>query len=285
MIEDQALDRLERIAREETPPRVFSALREHSLRDVGELLLHVPERFPALRAILPSMPPDEVQIGWTGNSGAALLNQSLSFVDAVHGAFEKLAGRPLEGARILDYGCGWGRLLRLMYRFSGPDRIHGCDAWETSLALCREHRVAANLALCAEVPREVPFPGVKFDLVYAFSVLTHLSERTARAVMGAIRGSIEPGGLCVVTIRPAEYWDVHPQSQSAVDVALMKSEHARRGFAFTPHQRAPVDGDIPYGDASIALEYIQRSWPGWSLAGDHRAKSDPQQRLVFLRPA
>lgn len=285
MTNPQVLDRLERIAREEGTDRVFEALRGPSLREVGELLLHVPDRCAALRSVLPSMPSDHVQIGWTGNSGAALLEQSLSFVGAVSDAFAARTGRPLEGARILDYGCGWGRLIRLMYRFSGPDRLYGCDAWESSLALCKEHRLRAHLALCEEVPQHVPFPGVKFDLIYAFSVLTHLSERTARAVMGTLRRSIDPGGLCVVTIRPPEYWDAHPQGQSAVDVERMKREHASRGFAFTPHQRAPVGGEVTYGDASISLEYIERSWPGWSIAGAEPDAADRLQRVVFLRSA
>ncbi|HET7827036.1 MAG TPA: class I SAM-dependent methyltransferase, partial [Anaeromyxobacter sp.] len=218
-------------------------------------------------------------------SGAALLAQSLSFVREVAGAFRALAGRPLDGARILDYGCGWGRLIRLMYKFSSPDRIWGCDAWESSLALCGRYRVRAHLAPCDEVPTGAPFPGVTFELVYAFSVLTHLSERTAKAVMGALRRSVARDGLCAVTVRPVEYWDYHPQQQNAVDVARMKRDHARSGFAFTPHNRPPVGGEVTYGDASISLDYIARNWTEWSVAGDRACAADPLQRIVFLRPA
>jgi glycosyltransferase involved in cell wall biosynthesis/trans-aconitate methyltransferase len=280
----RVLARLERVAREEPPEKVFAALRALSLREVGELLLDVPESCPALRAVLPTMPGDDVQRGWTGNSGAALLEQSLSFVEEVSAGFESLTGRPLEGARILDYGCGWGRLIRLMYKFSGPETIYGCDAWETSLDLSRSHAIRAQLALCDEVPTAAPFPGVTFDLIYAFSVLTHLSERTARAVMDALRSSIAPDGVCVVTIRPPEYWDAAAHSENPPDVARMKRDHATRGFAFTPHQRAAVDGEISYGDASISLEYIARSWSGWSIAADRLKSVDPLQHLVFLRP-
>jgi len=284
MMNEEALARLEWIARERDEERVYEALRSFSVRDVGELLLRVPDNCPALRTALPTMPSDRVQINWNGNSGAALLEQSLSFIGTVATVFASYTRRPLDGARILDYGCGWGRLIRLMYKFSGPDHIYGCDAWASSLDLCKEHRIRTHLAVCAEVPAEMPFPGVKFDLIYAYSVLTHLSERTARAVMGTFRRSIEPGGLCVITVRPPEYWDAHPR-KSAVDVERIKREHAARGFAFTPHyKRAPVDGEITYGDASISIEYIEQSWPGWSIASSHPDSADPLQRLVFLRP-
>jgi len=251
---------------------------------VGELLLDVPQSCPALRAVLPGMPSEDVQISWTGNAGPALLQQSLGFVETASSAFQSLTGRPLDGARILDYGCGWGRLIRLMYRFSEPDRIHGCDAWDHSLELCRAHGIRAHLSLCEEVPKDAPFPGVTFDLIYAFSVFTHLSERTARAVATVLRRCVDPGGLLVVTIRPQEYWDVHPQQQSVVDTARMKRDHASRGFAFAPHNRPPIDGDVTYGDTSIAIGYIEKNWPGWSVSRHQIDRVDPYQQLVFLRP-
>jgi hypothetical protein len=34
----------------------------------------------------------------------------------------------------------------------------------------------------------------------------------------------------------------------------------RRRVLRKPHNRAQIDGDITYGDASIALEFIEREW-------------------------
>lgn len=284
MPKEETLARLERIAREGNTQHVYEALRQLSLRETGELLLDVPASCAALRGMLPAMPSAEVQINWTGTSGAPLLDQSLAFVGAVSTAFESHTGRSLSGARILDYGCGWGRLIRLMYKFSPPERIYGCDAWETSLALCRGSGIRAHLATCEEVPTSVPFPGVSFDLIYAFSVFTHLSERTSKAVVATLRRCIEPDGLLVVTIRPPEYWDVHSPQQNAVDVPRMKKEHAARGFAFTPHIRAPVDGEVTFGDTSMSLDYIGRNWKDWSVLGSRVDRADPLQTLVFLAP-
>lgn len=38
----------------------------------GELLLGVPDCYPRLRRLLPTMPSDEVQRSWTGDSGLPL---------------------------------------------------------------------------------------------------------------------------------------------------------------------------------------------------------------------
>jgi SAM-dependent methyltransferase len=281
---DAAMAELEVIARSGGEEAAYAALRRLSVEDVGTLLLDVPARFPSLAALLPRMPADEIQNRWNGNSGATLLVQSISFVTAIAQAFEALTGRPLEGARILDYGCGWGRLIRLMYKFSGPDRIWGCDPWGTSLDFCRDHAVRAHLGPCDDIPAEVPFRDVTFDLIYAFSVFTHLSERTAKAVMAVLRRCVAPGGVLAVTIRPLEYWDARGAADG-VDIARLKREHAAHGFAFTPAERPPIDGELTYGDTSISVEYVRTGWPGWTVARAQPDAADPNQQIVFLRPA
>ena len=131
---------------------------------------------------------------------------------------------------------------------------------------------------------QLPFPGVRFDLIYSYSVFTHLSENTCKAVLGAFRSRLRDRGTAVVTVRPAAYWDAHSQDQNPVDVTRMKAQHATRGFAFTPHNRAPVNGEIRYGDTSISLEYMNAAWPEWEVAGTANLSTDPNQVVVFLRP-
>ena len=138
--------------------------------------------------------------------------------------------------------------------------------------------------LVAEVPRDLPFEGVTFDVVYAFSVLTHLSERTAAAVLRAIRRRIAPGGLLALTVRPLEYWSVQPWFPEGTTAADMRALHQTQGFAFIPHHREPVEGEATFGDTSVSLEYIRRQWTEWTLAGHAVNDEDPYQLVVFLKP-
>ncbi|WP_143753620.1 class I SAM-dependent methyltransferase [Caballeronia arationis] len=167
---------------------------------------------------------------------------------------------------------------------SRRQKISSDAPWDKSIELCRESRVAATLALSEYIPTKPPFPGEKFDLIYAFSVFTHLSARSGKAVMEACRASIADNGLMAITIRPQSYWEIHDQKQNIVDVKAMHRDHMEKGFAYTPHGREPIDGDITYGDTSMTLDYIKENWKGWSVAGVEFNLQDAYQVIVFLRP-
>ena len=105
---------------------------------------------------------------------------------------------------MLDFGCGWGRMLRFLARDVDPGDLYGCDPVEGILDVCRTTRVPANLARSEFVPERLPFDG-PFDLAYAFSVFTHLSERAHERCLRALHAALRPGGVLVVTVRPLEY--------------------------------------------------------------------------------
>ncbi|SDI07246.1 Methyltransferase domain-containing protein [Paraburkholderia steynii] len=266
------------------PHEVFSELRRLPIDAVADILNHIPPEYESLRRILPAMASDDVQISWTGSSGYPLLMQSCAFVRALEGGYRRFTERGLDGLRILDYGCGWGRLIRLMYKFTDPSNIYGCDPWDRSIELCRECNLPGTFAISDYLPTKLPFADIKFNLIYSFSVFTHLSERASQAALRACRQAIRDDGLLAITVRPFSYWDYHDEAQNKVDREAMKSEHRLHGFAFTPHNRAPIDGDITYGDASISLPYMQENWPEWEVLGTDVFLQDPFQTLVFLRP-
>jgi hypothetical protein len=64
----------------------------------------------------------------------------------------------------------------------------------------------------------------------------------------------------------------------------MNNEHDDRGFAFTPHNRPPIDGDITYGDTSMSVGYIESNFPQWQIEAVECNQIDSLQILVFLRP-
>lgn len=266
---------------ESIPPRDIPQLFNHiPLELFGKLLLDIPPQYPHIKAFFPSMASEKIQVSWTGRHGEALLGQSLAFIKTMVFGYAAITGKKIENASILDYGCGWGRLIRLLYKFIAVENIYGVDPWDESIKICLKNGVKGNLAISDYVPRSLPFER-QFDLIFALSVFTHLSEKTAQVVLNTLRKYIADDGLLVITIRPKEYWLYHAQGKLA---SPMIKAHDEKGFAFTPHNRPPVDGDITYGDTSISLSYLEDHFPQWKVERVECDDIDLYQVILFLRP-
>jgi len=196
------------------------------LETYGELLLEVPEKWPRLRRLLPSMPDAQIQINWTGNHGKALLAQSTAFVRTALSYVPLWRAREL-GLRTLDFGCGWGRLLRLMGKYCPLGQLEGVDPWDKSIELCRACNIRNPLAISDYLPEALPTQSSQFDLIYAFSVFTHLSPYATGVCLKTLRAYLKPSGVLVVTVRPVEYWHAASKPEIA-DV------HAHDGHAYVP---------------------------------------------------
>ena len=261
-------------------PDIPTLFRRIPLDEFGKLLLNIPDKYPHMKSFFPSMATREVQRNWTGAEGQVLLNQSLIFVQTMISGYAAITGKKIRNARILDYGCGWGRLIRPLYKYIPAELIFGVDPWDESIKECERHGLLANLALSDWVPQSLPF-DTHFDLIYAFSVFTHLSEKTAYVVLRTLRKNITEDGLLVITIRPKEYWNIHDQGALAPQMIEM---HDKKGFAFTPHNRVPIDGDITYGDTSMSLAYFENHYPQWKIQSVECNSIDSHQVILFLIP-
>ncbi|CAO4156519.1 class I SAM-dependent methyltransferase [Methylorubrum aminovorans] len=274
----ETLDR-EGLSYEDTIAR----LRAITIDEYGELLLDLPnQNFPHLSNILPSKTPEGIQHKWTGAWGEHLLKQSLSFTNFLSATLYDITKKDVAAADVLDFGCGWGRILHLMTYYTTPGRLYGCDAWDNSLQFTREANIRADVRKSDTVPSELPFGDQKFDLIYAFSIFTHLNEHVAKACLASFRKSINPDGLVLITVRPVEYWSEAEAHTGKHDAENAIRAHNEQGWYFTGD---PVDsGPQTYDDISISIEYLQKNFPGWEVVRVGRTLIDHMQVFVCLRP-
>jgi SAM-dependent methyltransferase len=97
-----------------------------------------------------------------------------------------------EVGALLDWGCGCGRVLR-HWRQLEHTRVHGCDINPRMVAWCNEHLPFVD-ATVNELSPPLPYADETFDLVYAFSVMTHLSEELQHEWVAECRRVLKPRG-------------------------------------------------------------------------------------------
>jgi SAM-dependent methyltransferase len=97
-----------------------------------------------------------------------------------------------EIGALLDWGCGCGRVLR-HWAMLEHTRVNGCDINPRMVAWCNEHLPFAD-AKVNELSPPLPYADASFDLVYAFSVMTHLSEELQHEWVDECRRVLKPGG-------------------------------------------------------------------------------------------
>jgi SAM-dependent methyltransferase len=127
-----------------------------------------------------------------------------------------LAGLPPD-ARVLDAGCGLGRLAVPLARTLGPDgRYAGFDVVEDVVWWCRKNLARRDPRLSFEHADVVsamynprgrvapeafafPYPDSAFDRVVAFSLFTHLEAPAAARYLAESARVLRPGGRLLAT--------------------------------------------------------------------------------------
>jgi SAM-dependent methyltransferase len=104
---------------------------------------------------------------------------------------------------LLDWGCGCGRVLRHWSRL--PDTsVNGCDINPRMVGWCNANLEFAHVER-NELSPPFPYADSAFDLVYAFSVITHLSEELQHEWVRECLRVLKPEGLLLFSTLGEHY--------------------------------------------------------------------------------
>ena len=257
-------------------------LRSLGLDTFGEFMWSMPNsEFPYLSNLLPKMQSEEVQKSWTGYSGVTLLNQTTAFVRYC-ATMNNFQSGHVESPKVLDYGCGYGRVSRLMLKYIEVENLFGSDPWGLSIELAREAGFGKNFIQTEEVPNKLPFMERSFQLIWAFSVFTHTTPEVTFLSLKTLEKYLKPSGKLIITLRPIEYWDLREDLALEVKQKL-KHNHVINGLAFLSDQRITNRNGIDtYGDSSISLKELESNLYGLKIKDVDRSNLDPFQIYVTL---
>jgi SAM-dependent methyltransferase len=259
----------------------------------GWLNLEGREQCPFLADYLPSLPRDSFHPSIAATSARAALEAGFQTYKIIKRELRK-HGRPLRPAdAVLDFGCGWGRVIRYFTRDVRPENLWGIDISETAIEACRETNRWARFDQNRPLPPS-RFEDETFDLVYAYSVFSHLSEASHLAWLQEFERILKAGGVLVATTLPRHFAENCSKLAQDPESLPEWQRHVAECFAVPDEFLAAYDGgeysfasvegaQDDLGFASISERYVRRRWADRFEVRDYFPGPRNMQMFVVCR--
>jgi ubiquinone/menaquinone biosynthesis C-methylase UbiE len=153
--------------------------------------------------------------------------------------FERLL--PLDGAHILELGCGAAELTRRIAE-SGRDRtILALEVDQTQQKINESITDLPNVRFAFGGAQDIPAPDDAFDVVFMFKSLHHVPSEFMAKALQEIRRVLKPGGLAYIS---------EPRFEGALNeiVRLFHDEQRVRELAFAAVREAVQAGTLELVD-------------------------------------
>lgn len=245
-------------------------------------------------------PPEELQRQFVGMSGPQALNEAFNFYSEIKRYAGKLAQKLGRDSRILDFGCGWGRIIRFFLKDVTADNLYGIDVDSEMTDLCIKTVGHGNYSAIKPMP-PLEFSEGSFDIIYAYSVFSHLAESVQIQWIEEFSRILKPGGILVATTQARSFIELcrtlrnqsnssnnwhHALAHSFVDTEAAFADYDNGKFLYSATGGGgPRDASF-YGEAVIPQKYIEREWTKYLDFCDftYDPAIIPQSLIVMQKP-
>jgi len=131
--------------------------------------------------------PDFAQIG---------LQAAFDLMNAAEKHRPEITGK--AGTRLLDYGCGCGRVAPFLMHFWPELAYHGCDIDAEAIGWDNGNLKAGAFEVISTAG-PLPYGNETLSLIVGVSVMTHLSKEEQHRWLAELARVLRPGGLCLLT--------------------------------------------------------------------------------------
>jgi SAM-dependent methyltransferase len=206
---------------------------------------------------LPIPPLDIWQHEYLGDDPEAYLAAGKKYVKKMIDILETSGVSIAPEMRILDFGCADGMMLRNFREVAESGEAWGVDINGSQIIWCQQHLSPPfKFATTTSFPH-LPFEDGSFDLIYSFSVFTHICD-LAEAWLLELRRILRRDGILYLTVH-----DNH-----TIDLIFKKN----RGLQF--EQLRDAEKSMAFRDSDFSMFTLNRA-PGGGIEHEER------QAMVF----
>ena len=139
----------------------------------------------------------------------------------------------LERIRILDWGCGPGRIIRhLPDLLDKKSEVFGTDYDVKSIEWCRKNLPGIDFQSNV-LEAKLNYKDSFFDVIYGISIFTHLSEKMHFEWSLELYRIIKPGGILFITSHGTAFLEKLTETEKS---NFLKGELVERGMTVEGHR-------------------------------------------------
>jgi len=225
---------------------------------------------------MPVFPDESLQKQFVGSSGGtSLKNEGWLFYKLVKEYCHRFNVPINSTTKILDFGCGWGRMIRFYFKDMPSRNIYGVDVDPEIIQICKDTLNYGNYSTCDPLP-PTTFADDSFDIIFSYSVFSHLREDVANKWIQEFSRILKPNGILVATTQGEGFLDFckslneNPEQKTTgwhealancfLPIEESRQRYSKGEFLYAPTGGGGVRESSFYGEAIIPQSYIKETW-------------------------
>jgi SAM-dependent methyltransferase len=174
--------------------------------------------------------------------------------------------------RLLDWGCGSGRVAAYFLAEPNGPQVFGCDIDPEAVAWCRENLRPGEFTAVAPAP-PLPYPDGAFDVVVSLAVMAAFGPEAYALWLPELRRVLAPGGLFLGSVQGA--------FTASFEYPAAALRHLLRDGIFDGG-RGPEGGQ--WRGFFLTREYVEREWSRYFEVLEHlEGEINSDEDLVVAR--
>lgn len=230
------------------------------------------------------IPPPDLWVGY-GKTVEAYLNSGKIDVAKMLEILRRSDFRLTSGQRVMEFGCAAARMLRWLHPYAKECELWGVDISAPHIEWCAEFLAPPFHFVTTTTFPHLPFEDRSFDLIFAGSVMTHISD-LSEAWLLELRRLTRPGGFLYLTIHDTQM--MQDMLAGGDDFgsgirAVIADLEAQTGIVHTGFEKAVLRH--ANGDEQIFYDtaYVRERWSRWFLVKEIVPRAYGYQTAVILQ--